>query len=181
MGANAADVPSLLAYRKEVGADGILFQPMEIRSGDWGGNEHLFKYEQGEMDRAIDLLIESATNRTGVLNSPGHLRLFKRYFQNPDGEYEGRQQCTVGDTGMMIHPDGSMCFCGEIGMIGKATETPPSAAWRSKEAQVSRNSIAACTKGCLQTCYAQRTLRDKVKAFLFLVRGSRADGDEAAA
>ena len=173
MGTNAADVPNLIAYTREVGADGLLFQPMEIRSGDWGDNEELFRAEGDAIEKAIGLLIEDKQKSGIVMNGLRHLELFREYFKDPEGDHPGRQQCTVGDTGMMIHCDGAMALCVELGNIGGATETPPSVAWRSKEAEVMRQRIHACQKGCLQTCYARKSLLDKARALLFLLRGKR--------
>jgi MoaA/NifB/PqqE/SkfB family radical SAM enzyme len=170
MGVNAPGIERLLAYARSSGVDAILFQPMEIREFDSDSNAGLLDCDGAVIQKAIDLIIESRMKEKIVLNSLANLKLFEAYFNRRGAAGPGLQRCTVGDGSLMIDSQGDMSFCIDLGGIGNATEVPPSVAWRSKEAKKSRQRIYRCKRGCLQTCYANRTLIDKVRSFAFLVR-----------
>ena len=172
MGVNTPGIGRLLEYVRSSGVDAILFQPMEIREFDSDSNASLLNCEESAMQEAVDLIIESRMKEKIVLNSLANLRLFAEYFKRRGAPGPVRQRCTVGDGSLMIDSQGAMSFCIGLGEIGNATVTPPSVAWRSGEAKKSRQRIYKCQKGCLQTCYATRTLLDKVRSFAFLVRPS---------
>jgi MoaA/NifB/PqqE/SkfB family radical SAM enzyme len=172
MGSNAANVPDILNYAQEVGVESVMFQPLELREVEGHGQTINLLGDTTELIAAVDYLIEAQAKGAPVGNTSGHLQLFKAYFTDPtSGKYEGHQQCNVGDTSLQIHSDGRMTFCEEIGMLPNATEVPPSVAWKSHIAEMQRREIGACPKGCLQTCYMNKSLKSKAKAFLLLAKG----------
>jgi MoaA/NifB/PqqE/SkfB family radical SAM enzyme len=171
MATNADDVEPLVEYTREVGATGITFQPIDVR--DVAGHEtRTLISDQDKLVRAADTLVRLKEAGAPITNSLPHLRLFGAYFKDPfakDG-YEGRQQCRIGNTSVEIHSDGRAQFCHSIGVLGNVVETPLSQIWRSAVASGHRETISVCTKGCLQTCYANKSLAQKARMFLKIVR-----------
>jgi len=170
MGINAGEVRELVDHAEEVGADGITFQPIEIREVEGENTDGLL----GEWDQLIEAsehLIEMRQQGRRITNSPEHLQLFRNYFRAPlAGDYPGRQSCSIGDSSLEIHSDGRVEFCGDIGIVGNASETPVSQLWRSAAAADHREDISGCTKGCLQTCYANKSLSQKARMFLKIAK-----------
>lgn len=170
MGINAGEVRELVDHTEEVGADGITFQPLQVREVDGEDTDGLL----GEWDQLIEAseqLIEMRQQGRPITNSLEHLKLFRNYFRDPlSGNYPGMQACTIGDSSLEIHSDGRVEFCGDIGIIGNATEIPVSELWRSKQAAEHRDEISACTQGCLQTCYANKSLSQKARMFLKIAK-----------
>src|SRR5690606_32976104 len=154
----------LVKYAQEVGADGITFQPVDIRDVE-GYDTHSLADDRQKLLDAADTLIAMKQEGAPITNTVEHLRLFKAYFTDPFAEdgYEGRQQCKVGNTSIEIHSDGRVQFCHEIGILGNVLEKPLPEIWRSHVANQHRGDIAGCSKGCLQTCYANKTFAQKAR------------------
>lgn len=170
---NAEDVVNLVKYTEEVGADWISFQPLELR--DVPNHEKLtFDDAQQTLIEASDVLLELKKAGAPIANSELHLDLFKAFFKDPhSGDYPGRQRCPIGWSSLSIHSDGRMEFCNVIGIMGNARDTSPQSIWESSLAAKQRKAVASCTKGCLQTCYSNKTLIDKARVLLRMARRRR--------
>lgn len=179
MGANAADIPDILEYASNIGADGILFQPIENNFEskdyklDWFRESNLFQSVPHVMEAAIECIAAHAEKGKLVLNSSEHISSFKEYFRDPSAQAgANRSNCNVGFTNLIIYSDGYMEFCGGHG-FGNADETLPSFAWQSQRADNTRSKIMACRKNCLLTCWSHKSFHQKARSFIKIVKGSR--------
>lgn len=162
MSINAGDVENLVEYTRASGFDGITFQPVFAREVN-GVTTHELLEGPTRLIAATYALIRLKSQGAPITNSMEHLRLFKSYFEQPNAPkgYPGRQPCRIGNNSLEIHSDGRVQFCHWIGILGNATEQSLARIWRSPEAHAHREAIAKCTMGCLQTCYANKSLRQK--------------------
>jgi MoaA/NifB/PqqE/SkfB family radical SAM enzyme len=171
MTVNAGDVANLVAYTRESGVDGITFQPVEIRDVDGAATDALLN-DAEKLVAATEVLIRLKEQGGPITNTLEHLRLFKAYFRQPNAPegYPGRQTCRIGNNSLEIHSDGRVQFCHWIGILGNVTEQPLSEIWKSRVANQHRGAIGKCSMGCLQTCYATKTLRQKASLFMKIAK-----------
>jgi len=178
MGANAQGVPNLLKYARNVGVDGILFQPLADPDFSWTNDKwykdsKLFSADGSVMEEAIASILEARSQDRLVLNPVEHILLFKDYFKNPAALANGPGLCNVGHTTLFIDTAGAMTFCPISGDIGNAREVLPSIAWTSESAEAARRRVNQCRRTCLLTCWTHKSLAHKARAFIRLVKGTQ--------
>jgi len=107
----------------------------------------LWPQDMAKTIEVINELIRLKASGYPIANAPGHLEIFKAYFENPLKPYRLRR-CNAGDFLMNLDLFGNVHPCSAIGIWGNIKETSISELWFSEKAQGFREKIYACQIPC---------------------------------
>lgn len=131
----------------------IVFQPLFHNFGrsydpQWYvTSPHFPRPEQlGELDAALDQMIEIKEADGHVCNSPAQLAEMKRYFRNPS--VSNGLPCNAGSSDISMDPYGNMLLCFWLPPVGNVRRTPIPWMWESLRAQRRRWQAWHCPRTC---------------------------------
>ena len=133
--------------------DGIFFQAMAQPFGEnglwksWWKTNPLFPKNKAAAHAALDKLLALKRNIGFVLNEDFQFPALKAYIANP-GRFS-QAQCTVGNMGFTITPNGNVYLCNHMDPIGNISDGRTiRAIFESEKSQAIRKAMKACTINC---------------------------------
>ncbi len=166
---NFRHVEEIVTWAKEIGATTVNFQPVNRWTPET--YEELWVEEQDyeEFSQVIERLIEMKNHGAPIMNSDEVLRLMLPHFRDEKAP-DGVRPCRVGLRNYWIDTRGDVKLCDEFPVIGNVKEQSAREIWYGQKAQEVRRDTLNCGKLCLITCVSQKTVWDKVKMGMKLLK-----------
>jgi MoaA/NifB/PqqE/SkfB family radical SAM enzyme len=171
---NFRHLPALIEWAQTMGADTVSPQPMNRWTPETYDELWIEEAELPELEQVIDQVIKMKRAGAPVLTPEKVLLLFADHFREKKAPREV-MPCRVGLRNFMIHTDGEVKLCpyDEFPAVGNVKTQSAREIWYSDLARTTRHDTVACEKLCLLTCVSQKTLMDKVKMGVQLLRGAQ--------
>jgi MoaA/NifB/PqqE/SkfB family radical SAM enzyme len=165
-------LPDMVKWTKDIGATALNFQPMDRWTPETFDELWIEENELGELEAVADQML--ALKRAGepIMNSELIISLLARHFREEKAPKE-TMPCRVGMRDFFIRTNGNVETCFHFPAIGNIKEQSARDIWYGEKAQEIRRQTVACDRLCLFTCLSQKTLGDKVKMGLTLLRNQR--------
>jgi MoaA/NifB/PqqE/SkfB family radical SAM enzyme len=131
--------------------DGIFFQAMAQPFGQaprphWWRDHPLWPDDLDHVGSVIGKLIQLKKMGYPILNRHEQFEAMRAYYTNP--EHFCLADCTVGEHGLTIDPDGAVRLCPRHSAIGSALNADLKDIWFSKSADESRRIMRNCQTNC---------------------------------
>jgi len=131
----------------------LVFQPLfntfgRVYDPQWYvTSEHFPRPDQlGELDEALDHMIEIKQNDGHICNAPAQLAEMKRYFRNPT--VSNGLPCNAGASDISLDPYGNFLLCYWLAPVGNVRSTPIPWMWNSFRSQRRRWEAYNCPRTC---------------------------------
>ncbi len=125
--------------------------------------------EHGELQKVVDTLIAMKRQGEPIINSELLLSLLVPHFREESAPPEV-MPCRVGLRDFFIRTNGDIEVCFFYPSIGNIKENSAREIWYGPKAQEIRRQTVECDRLCLFTCLSQKTLKDKFKMGLTLLK-----------
>jgi MoaA/NifB/PqqE/SkfB family radical SAM enzyme len=167
--ANFRLLPDHVRWAEEIGATAIHFQPMdewtpETREELWVGEK-----EQGDLQRVVDELLALKAGGAAIMNTETTLGLMVAHFRKEKAPAD-TLPCRIGMRDYFIRTNGDVEMCFFYPAVGNVKEQSARDIWYGAKAREVRKQTVACDRLCLYTCLSQKTLGDKVRMGLKLIK-----------
>ncbi len=179
--ANFRLMPDIVRWAERIGATAVNFQPMhrsteETYSELWVETPADF----ADLERVTDELCEMHVRGHAIVNTPEILKLMGPHFREERAPAK-IGACRVGLRDFFIRTNGDVELCFFYPVVGNIREQSARDIWYGEKARGVRGETIGCDKLCLFTCLSQKTLTDKVKMGVKLLRAQRGHQSETAA
>jgi MoaA/NifB/PqqE/SkfB family radical SAM enzyme len=164
-------LPDMVAWAQEIGATSLSMQPVNRWTPETYDELWIEEADLPAFERVIDQLIAMKRAGAPILTSENILSLMPDHFRGKKASKD-LMPCRVGMRNFYIQADGDVqsCFLG-FPVMGNLKTQSAREIWYGDEARNVRRDTVACDKLCLLTCVSQKSLSDKVKMGLQLIRG----------
>ena len=165
-------LPDLVDWVKWIGAAAVNFQPMDRWTPETEQELWIGEKDIPDLRRIAGRLVERKRAGDPIMNSEAMLRLLPAHFRGekaPDGLFP----CRVGLRNWFLHANGDVEVCWEFALIGNLREQSAREIWYGPAAARVRRQTVRCRKLCLFTCLSQKTVADRARMALMLVKGAR--------
>ncbi len=166
---NFRHLEEIVNWAKEIGATTVNFQPVNRWTPETYEELWVEEEDREEFAQVIERLIEMKNNGAPIMNSDEVLRLMLPHFRDEKAP-DGVRPCRVGLRNYWIDTRGDVKLCDEFPVIGNVKEESARAIWYGEKAQEVRRDTLNCGKLCLITCVSQKTILDKVKMGMKLLK-----------
>jgi MoaA/NifB/PqqE/SkfB family radical SAM enzyme len=166
---NYALLPEMVAWCKEVGATAVNFQPMDRWTQETYDELWIEADEHDELQKVADRMLEMKRRGEPILNSELLISMLVPHFREETAPPEV-MPCRVGMRDFFIRTNGDIEVCFFFPAIGNIKEQSARDIWYGPKAQEIRKQTVECDRLCLYTCLSQKTLGDKVKMGLTLLK-----------
>ncbi len=166
---NFRHLEEIVNWAKEIGATTVNFQPVNRWTPETYEELWVEEEDGEEFAQVIERLIEMKNNGAPIMNSDEVLRLMLPHFRDEKAP-DGVRPCRVGLRNYWIDTRGDVKLCDEFPVIGNVKEESARAIWYGEKAQEVRRDTLNCGKLCLITCVSQKTILDKVKMGMKLLK-----------
>jgi MoaA/NifB/PqqE/SkfB family radical SAM enzyme len=171
---NYTYLPDMVEWCKEVGATAINFQPMDRWTKETYDELWIEEDEHPELQKVADRMIELKRQGEPILNSELLISMLVPHFREETAPPEV-MPCRVGLRDFFIRTNGNVEVCFYFPAIGNIKEQSAREIWYGPKAQEIRKQTIECDRLCLYTCLSQKTLGDKVKMGMTLLKNQRRD------
>lgn len=177
--ANFRLMPDIVRWAERVGATAVNFQPMH-RSTEETYTELWVETEQdlADLERVTDQLCDMHDRGHAIVNTPQILKLMAPHFREERAPAKFGA-CRVGLRDFFIRTNGDVELCFFYPVVGNIREQSARDIWYGDKARAVRGETVGCDKLCLFTCLSQKTLADKVKMGVKLLKSQRGHEPEA--
>lgn len=171
---NFRHLPALIEWVQAIGADSVSPQPMNRWTQETYDELWIEEADLPEFERVIEQVIEMKRAGAPVLTPEKVLSLLPDHFREKKAPRD-LMPCRVGLRNFMIGVEGSvrMCPFDDFPVIGNVKTQSAKDIWHGAFARKVRGDTVACEKLCLITCVSQKSLLDKVKMGMQLLRGAQ--------
>jgi MoaA/NifB/PqqE/SkfB family radical SAM enzyme len=169
-------LPDMVAWTKRIGATALNFQPMDRWTPETYDELWVEEHEYEDLQRVVDTMQELKRQGEPIVNSTLVISLLVRHFREEKAPPEA-MPCRVGMRDVFIRTNGDIEVCFFYPPIGNIKEHSAREIWYGPKAQEIRRQTVECDKLCLYTCLSQKTLKDKFKMGLTLLKGQRRPKD----
>jgi len=170
-------MPELVRWAQQAGATSVHLQPLSRWTPETYGELWVEQADQAELEGVIEQLIAMKKEGAPILNTAEILRLFVRHFREDKAPPEVLP-CRVGLRNFFIYPNGDVRLCFYFPVVGNLSEHSARDIWFSDKAREVRRQIRQCRKLCLMTCLSQKTIGQKIRMALGLLKsGAGRAGD----
>jgi MoaA/NifB/PqqE/SkfB family radical SAM enzyme len=128
--------------------------------------------EHDDLQRVVDAMLELKRRGEPILNSELVISLLVPHFRDEKAPAEA-MPCRVGMRDFFIRTDGNVEVCFFYPPIGNIKEASARDIWHGPKAGEIRRQTVECDKLCLYTCLSQKTLVDKIKMGVGLLKHQR--------
>ena len=168
---NINTLPSHVNFFKELGMDGIMFQPIQYPFGlqipeNWHSHFKKFPNSETEIQNGINYLLSLKQENGFVMNSKEEIELWKSYFQNPEYIQRDLNPCRAHEQNLIVDVCGNVKFCFNKELepknkIGNILTNTIEELWYGKNALQERQSMRSCNRACgIMTCHIDANLRE---------------------
>lgn len=168
-------MPELVEWAMSIGVSCVQLQPMDRWTPETYDELWIEEPELPELERVIEQLIKMQRNGAPILTPAAILRLFPDSFRGKKAPEEV-MPCRVGLRDFFIRANGQVEVCVHYPPIGNIREQSARDLWYGSKAQEIRRQTVVCDRLCLITCHSQKTLKDKVKMGVQLLKGQKRRG-----
>jgi MoaA/NifB/PqqE/SkfB family radical SAM enzyme len=165
-------LPDMVAWCKQIGASLVNFQPMDRWTPETYDELWIEEDEHDELQKVVDRMLELKRQGEPILNSELVISLLVPHFREESAPPEV-MPCRVGLRDFFIRTNGDVEVCFFYPSIGNIKEQSAREIWYGPKAQQIRKETVACEKLCLYTCLSQKTIGDKVRMGLNLLKNQR--------
>jgi MoaA/NifB/PqqE/SkfB family radical SAM enzyme len=169
---NYKTLPDMVEWVKQIGASTLNFQPIDRWTQETYDELWIEKDEHDELQAVVDQMLALKRKGEPIMNSELVISLMVPHFREESAPPEV-MPCRVGLRDFFIRTDGSIEVCFFYPSIGNIKTHSAREIWYSPEAQKIRKETVECDKLCLYTCLSQKTIGDKVKMGLTLLKNQR--------
>lgn len=162
-------LPELVTWAQDVGATAVNFQPMDRWTTETNEELWIEKEQFPQLQAVVDRLKEMKKQGAPILTSDLLLDLWAAHFRDEKAPPEALP-CLVGLRNVFIRPNGDVEVCWTFPPIGNVRTQSMKEIWRSPEARKIRKASVACQQLCLFTCLSHKTIMDKARLALKLLR-----------
>jgi MoaA/NifB/PqqE/SkfB family radical SAM enzyme len=170
---NYRDLPELVRWAVEQGADRVLFQPLQPNFAsdehdrDWYKKNPHWVQDPDALERVMDELLAMKHSGLPVWNDVSQLQVFKAYFRDPY-THPRPDECMVRYSIFNVDPHGNVNFCWTVNdTIGNIHNERPAEIWRSQMAKEVRDKMRPCRAPCTLNCFRSRSLGSQIRMFRF--------------
>jgi len=162
-------LPDMVRWVKEIGATALNFQPVDRWTPETYEELWIEQDEHEELQKVVGTMIELKRKREPIINSESVITLLIRHFREESASPE-TMPCRVGMRDFFIRTNGDIEVCYFYPPIGNIKEQSARDIWYGPKAREIRRRTVDCDRLCLYTCLSQKTLGDKIKMGLVLLR-----------
>lgn len=166
---NFRHLPAIVTWAEKIGATAVNFQPVNHWTPETYSELWIEEEDYEELAGVIDQLIEMKKKGAPIMNSNQVLELILPHFRGEKAP-NSFAPCRIGLRNYWIDTCGDVKLCDEYPVIGNTKNQSAREIWYGKKAQEVRAQTLACDKLCLITCLSQKTILDKVKMGLKLLK-----------
>lgn len=166
---NFRHLPELVEWAKKIGATGVNIAPLHRHTAETYNELWIEEEDLEDLRKVLDRLLEMKTHREPIINSAETLRLLPQYFRESTVAQQ-YIQCRHVTRNFAILPNGNVQVCDCQPSIGNVCSQSARDIWYGEKAQQVRREKITCTRRCLTTPLAHRSLNDKVKTGLNILR-----------
>lgn len=170
---NFRGLPDVVRWAQAAGATSINFQPLDRWTPETYEELWVEEADLPALQEVAETLIRMKAEGAPILNTEMVLRLWPNHFREESAPPEA-MPCRVGMRNCFIQPNGDLQVCWQFPPLGNLREQTAREIWYSEKGRKVRKATVACEELCLFTCLSQKTLGDKVRMALQLLKGSRA-------
>ncbi|MCC6706886.1 MAG: radical SAM protein [Gammaproteobacteria bacterium] len=171
--ANFRTLPHIVRWAERVGATAVNFQPMHRSTQETYDELWIESAEDfADLERVTAQLCEMHQRGHAIVNSPEILRLMAPHFREERAPAK-LGACRVGLRDFFIRTNGDVELCFFYPVVGNIREQSAREIWYGDKARAVRGETIGCDKLCLFTCLSQKTLADKVKMGVKLLKSKR--------
>jgi MoaA/NifB/PqqE/SkfB family radical SAM enzyme len=165
-------LPDMVQWVKDVGATCLNFQPMDRWTPETYNELWIEPDEHDELQKVVDTMLALKRQGEPIMNSELVVSLLVRHFREESAPPEA-MPCRIGLRDFFIRTNGDVEVCFFFPAIGNIKEQSARDIWYGPKAQAIRRQTVECDRLCLYTCLSQKTLGDKVKMGLTILKGQR--------
>jgi MoaA/NifB/PqqE/SkfB family radical SAM enzyme len=165
---NFRHLPGLVDWAKQLGAS-VNFQPMSRWTQETYDELWITNEDQPELQAIVKKLIEMKRLGAPIINSELILSLLPAHFREEKAP-RSVLPCRVGMRDFIIRADGAVQLCFHYPSVGNVKDQDAREIWYGEAAEELRRKTVACEQLCLLACLSQKSLADKVKMGLTLLR-----------
>ena len=169
---NFRDLPETVRWVERLGPAVVNMQPVDRWTPETYDELWIEAEEIPALEGVVAELIRMKRAGAPILNSELILEAWPMHFREEKAPPE-TMPCLVGLRNYFIRPNGNVEVCWFYPPIGNVKTESARAIWAGEAAKSRRAETVACDKLCLFTCLSQKTLVDKAKMGMELVRRSR--------
>ncbi|MDX2038313.1 MAG: radical SAM protein [Isosphaeraceae bacterium] len=162
-------MPEMVAWVKEMGATAYNFQPVDRWTPETYGDLWINEDEHDELRKVIDELVALKKAGAPIMPSEMVIGLMIPHFREESAPKE-TLPCRIGLRDFFIRVNGDVQPCYYYPPIGNIKEQSARDIWYGPKAQEIRKKTVECDRLCLYTCLSQKTIGDKVKMGLTLLK-----------
>jgi MoaA/NifB/PqqE/SkfB family radical SAM enzyme len=166
---NYTYLPDMVEWCKQVGATAVNFQPMDLWTPETYDELWIEEGEHEALQQVADRMIALKRQGEPILNSELLISMLVPHFRKETAPPEV-MPCRVGLRDFFIRTNGDVEVCFFFPAIGNIKEQSAREIWYGPKAQEIRKQTVECDKLCLYTCLSQKTLGDKVKMGMTLLK-----------
>lgn len=165
-------LPEMVSWVKKVGATALNFQPIDRWTPETYNELWVEEPEYDDLQKIVDTMRALKSQGEPIMNSDQVISLMVRHFREESAPAEA-MPCRVGMRDFFIRTNGDIEVCFFYPSIGNIKESSAKEIWYSEQARKIRKETVECDKLCLYTCLSQKTLGDKVKMGMVLLKGQK--------
>jgi len=171
-GWNIGSLPTHVKFFKNLGLDGIMFQPIQYPFGllipkNWYITFDKFPNSKEYIQNALKYLLEEKQNDGFIMNSKEEIELWQYYFENPEYLPKYINPCKSWEQNLIVDVCGNVKFCfnKELkpnNLIGNILTTSIDDLWNGQKALQIKESMRSCNRACgVMACHIDTNLRRK--------------------
>jgi len=170
---NFRDLPELLEWTKAIGATCLYPQPLSKWTPETYDELWIKEKDLPELDAMVQRLIDLKRAGEPIMTPEPVLRLMSDHFRDKKAPPDS-MPCRVGLRNCFILANGDVYMCQRgFPSVGNLKTQTLREIWYSDKAKEVRKHTTECERLCLGTCLSPKSLTDKVKMGLVMLRGSR--------
>ena len=169
MAANFEEMPAMARWAREMGVNGLLFQPVQDMTPEVGDELWIEQDQHARLAEVIEECIAMRKDGWPILSSAKFMRLMLSHFRG-EAAPPSLSPCHVGLRSLHIQPDGEVELCYRMPGVGNLREQGVRPVWRGEAARAIRKRSVACPELCLCTGGSMLSAREKCVQLLRLAK-----------
>lgn len=174
---NVLELEDLLEWGKQMGLDGMIFQPLwenfstAKHNPNWFITNNLWPDPKMSV-KIFQRLIELKRKGLPIENTYSQLKTYIEYYDKNPKIYGINKPCFVGVRNFAIAINGSVRLCYFSKPVGNILKENPDEIWNGDKAQKQREKIRTCQRGCkILLCNTEMSQKEAIR--LLIRKGKR--------
>jgi len=169
---NVNSLPTQIKFFKDLGLEGMMFQPIQYPFGllipeNWHKKYDKFPHSEEEIQNVINYLLKLKHQDGFIMNSKEEIELWRYYFKDPEYISDTFNPCRAFEQNLIVDVCGNVKFCFSRDIepknkIGNITTTSIDDIWNGKTASQEKAEMRSCIRACgIMACHIDTNLREK--------------------